>query len=151
MIIAKYGGSFVQSKPSQPLVFAETEDSVLYFANDKRFMEWAAKRFKYEDNTRIIFYKRVANKAHQAVKEKTRRSYCSIALAIGDDPAENVVIELFDEECPDLAKKLPRQSCEAEVRRALAASHQGRSLGPDGRHRRQLWSKLGGRERWLHR
>jgi len=104
MIIAKYGGSFVQSKPSQPLVFAETEDSVLYFANDKRFMEWAEKRFKYTDNTRIIFYKRVANKALSAVKEKTQRSYCSIALAIGDDPAENVVIELFDEECPDLAK-----------------------------------------------
>lgn len=103
-VIGKYGGSFLQSKPSSPLVFAETEDSVLYFANDKRFFEWAAKRFKYEDNTRIIFYKRVGNKALQAVKEKTRRSYVSIAFAIGDDPQETVQFELFDEECPETCK-----------------------------------------------
>eukprot|EP00929_Paragymnodinium_shiwhaense_P003361 TRINITY_DN103839_c0_g1_i1.p1 TRINITY_DN103839_c0_g1~~TRINITY_DN103839_c0_g1_i1.p1 ORF type:complete len:320 (-),score=98.88 TRINITY_DN103839_c0_g1_i1:160-1119(-) len=103
-IISKYGGSFAQSKPSAPLVFAESEDSVLYFANEKRFFEWATKRFQYEDNTRLIFYKRVGNKALQAVKEKTGRSYCTIAFAIDDDPQEAVQLELFDEECPETAK-----------------------------------------------
>lgn len=103
-IINQYRSSFNQAKPSTALVFAETEDEVLYFANQKRFFEWAHKRFKYEDNTRLIFYKRIGNKALQGVKEATGRSYCALAFAIGEDPAETVHLELFDEECPVLAE-----------------------------------------------
>lgn len=103
-IIGKYGGSFTQSKPSTPLIFAETEDSILYFANQKRFFDWAFKRFKYEDNTRLIFYKRIGNKALKSVKDATGRSYCSIGLAVGDDPQELLQLELFDEECPVLTR-----------------------------------------------
>jgi len=101
-IIGQFGGSFAQSKPSAALIYAETDDSVLYFANDKRFMEWAAKRFKYEDNTRIIFYKRVANKALSAQKAKSGRAHCSIGFQVADDMQETVSIELFTDACPTL-------------------------------------------------
>lgn len=104
-LIDTYGGSFIQAKPSAPLIFAETDDDkVLYFLNEKRFFDWAMKRFKYEDNTRIIFYKRIGNVALQKIREATGRSYCAVAFAIGDEPPETVHFELFDEECPTLAR-----------------------------------------------
>lgn len=104
-VINKYGGSFLQAKPSAPLIFAETDDDkVLYFLNERRFFEWAAKRFQYEDNTRMLFYKRIGNKAIQAVREASGRSYCALGVKIGDEAPETVHIELFDEECPVLAK-----------------------------------------------
>jgi len=104
-LINKYGSSFVQSRPSAPLVFAETDDDkVLYFLNEKRFFQWAYKRFKYEDNTRLIFYKRIGNKALQIVKEGTGRSYCALGFTTGTDPQETVHFELFDEECPVLTR-----------------------------------------------
>mmetsp|Transcript_42427 Transcript_42427/g.98271 ORF Transcript_42427/g.98271 Transcript_42427/m.98271 type:complete len:329 (-) Transcript_42427:74-1060(-) len=103
-LISKHGGSFVQSKPSRPLIYAETEDSVLYFLNQKRFFDWAFKRFKYEDNTRLIFYKCIGNKILKAVKEATGRSYCALGITVGGDPMEPMHLELFDEECPVLAR-----------------------------------------------
>jgi len=103
-VIGKYGGAFAQSKCSHPLIFAETEDEVLYFMNEKRFLDWAYKRFQYEDHTRVIFYKRIANKALKAVKESTGRSYCAFGVRVGEDPLELVQLELFDEECPKLAR-----------------------------------------------
>lgn len=103
-IIGKYGGSFTQSKPSAPLVYVETDDSVLYFLNEKRFFEWAFTRFKYEDNTRLIFYRRIGAKTMQKVKDETGRSYCTLSFKIDNDPEENVQFELFDEECPNLCK-----------------------------------------------
>lgn len=104
-LINKYGGPFLQAKPSSALVFAETDDDkVLYFLNERRFFEWAFKRFKYEDNTRLIFYKRIGNKSIQAARECTGRSYCAIAVTIGSEERETVHFELFDEECPVLAK-----------------------------------------------
>mmetsp|Transcript_63594 Transcript_63594/g.143549 ORF Transcript_63594/g.143549 Transcript_63594/m.143549 type:complete len:342 (+) Transcript_63594:78-1103(+) len=103
-VISKHGGSFVQSKPSVPLIFAETEDSILYFLNQKRFFDWAFKRFKYEDNTRLIFYKRIGNRALRSVKAGTGRSYCCIGFAVNDEPQELLHLELFDEECPTLAR-----------------------------------------------
>lgn len=104
-VINKYGGSFMQAKPSAALVFAETDDDkVLFFLNEKRFFEWAYKRFRYEDNTRLIFYKRIGNKSIQATRENSGRSYCAIGVTIGDEQPETVHFELFDEECPVLAK-----------------------------------------------
>lgn len=104
-IVNKYGGAFMQAKPSSALIFAETDDDkVLYFLNERRFFEWAFKRFKYEDNTRLIFYKRIGNKSMQAVREASGRSYCAIGIAIGQEERETVHFELFDEECPVLCK-----------------------------------------------
>jgi cyclophilin family peptidyl-prolyl cis-trans isomerase len=104
-LIDTYGGSFVQAKPSAPLIFAETDDDqVLYFLNEKRFFEWAFKRFKYEDHTRLIFYKSLGNKCLKNVRAASGRSYCAISFAIGDEPPETVHFELFDEECPILAR-----------------------------------------------
>jgi len=103
--VSEYGSSFAQSKSSAPLIFAETDDDqVLYFSSDKRFLEWAYKRFSYEDNTRAIFYKRIGNKSLKAVQQETGRSYCAISFQIEEDPKETVHIELFDEECPCLAR-----------------------------------------------
>lgn len=104
-VINKYGGPFQQARPSSPLIFVETDDDkVLYFLNERRFMEWAFKRFKYEDNTRLIFYKRIGNKELQAVRESSGRSYCAIGVTIGSEERETVQFELFDEECPVLCK-----------------------------------------------
>jgi cyclophilin family peptidyl-prolyl cis-trans isomerase len=104
-LVNNYGGSFVQARPSSALVYCETDDDkVLYFLNDKRFLDWATKRFKYEDNTRLIFYKHIGNKALQAVRTSSGRSYCAIGFAIGDEAPETVHLELFDEECPTLAR-----------------------------------------------
>lgn len=104
-IVNKYGGAFMQAKPSSALVFAETDDDkVLYFLNERRFFEWAFKRFKYEDNTRLIFYKRIGNKAIQAVRDSSGRSYCAIGFTTGQEERETVHFELFDEECPVLCK-----------------------------------------------
>merc|ERR1711865_1252991 len=100
-LVNKFEGSFLQARPSAPCVFAETDDDkVLFFLNDKRFFEWAYKRFSYEDNTRLVFYKRIANKSLQAMRESTGRSYASISIVMGDDQPEMVHFELFDEECP---------------------------------------------------
>jgi len=104
-VINKYGGSFLQAKPSAPLIFAETDDDkVLYFMNERRFFEWAFKRFQYEDNTRLLFYKRIGTKHIQAVREGSGRSYCALGVTIGSDAPETVHLELFDEECPVLVK-----------------------------------------------
>jgi peptidyl-prolyl cis-trans isomerase-like 6 len=100
-----YGGGFVQAKPSSALVYCETDDDkVLYFLNERRFFDWCTKRFKYEDNTRLIFYKHLGNKALQAVRSSSGRSYCALGFAIGDETPEVVHLELFDEECPVLVK-----------------------------------------------
>jgi len=114
-LVNKFGGAFLQAKPSAPLIYCETdEDEVLYFLNEKRFFDWAYKRFKYEDNTRLIFYKRLGNKSQQAIRDASGRSYCALSIQIGEDPPETVHLELFDEECPELAKnflellKLPK-------------------------------------------
>lgn len=104
-VVNKYGGSFMQARPSSALIFAETDDDkVLYFLNEIRFFEWAYKRFAYEDNTRLIFYKRIANKHSQSVRESSGRSYCAMSVTIGQEQPETVHFELFDEECPVLAK-----------------------------------------------
>lgn len=102
--VNKYGGTFRQSRPSAPLIFAETEDSILYFANEDRFMQWAIKRFKYEDSTRLIFYKRIGTKAFKGVKERSGRSYCALGIQVAGEPKEVVHLELFDEDCPRLAR-----------------------------------------------
>ncbi|CAE8728781.1 unnamed protein product [Polarella glacialis] len=83
-----------------PLVYAETQDQILYFLNEKNFLEWAYQRFSYEDNTRLLFYKRIGNKSIKAVKDGTGRSYCAIGISINNEPKETVHIELFDEESP---------------------------------------------------
>lgn len=99
----QYGSAFTFSKSSAPLVFAETDDDkVLYFLNEQRFFDWAFKRFKYEDKTQAIFYKRRGNKAMQSMMSQTGRTYCALAFSIGDSPPEMVHLELFDEECPQL-------------------------------------------------
>jgi len=103
-IVGKYGGSFNQCKPSAPVVFAETDDAVLFFLNEERFMQWALKRFKYEDNTRLIFYKRISNKTLAGVKASTGRSYFSLSFQAAGQEKELVHFELFDEECPILAR-----------------------------------------------
>lgn len=101
--ITRQYGAFIQSKSRDPLIFAETDDEkVLYFLNNQRFFDWAFKRFKYEDKTRQIFYKRIGNKAMQSVMSETGRTYCALAFSIGDSPPEMVHLELFDEECPNL-------------------------------------------------
>eukprot|EP00927_Polykrikos_kofoidii_P070109 TRINITY_DN65979_c0_g1_i1.p1 TRINITY_DN65979_c0_g1~~TRINITY_DN65979_c0_g1_i1.p1 ORF type:complete len:294 (+),score=42.28 TRINITY_DN65979_c0_g1_i1:82-963(+) len=103
-IVGTFGGSFAQSKPSKPLVYAETQDSILYFLTEKRFFDWLSKRFRYHDNTRLIFYRHVANKVFAGVREQSGRTYCALGFASGDDPQEVVQFELFNEECPELAK-----------------------------------------------
>eukprot|EP00405_Crypthecodinium_cohnii_P026211 CAMPEP_0206488476 /NCGR_PEP_ID=MMETSP0324_2-20121206/42443_1 /ASSEMBLY_ACC=CAM_ASM_000836 /TAXON_ID=2866 /ORGANISM="Crypthecodinium cohnii, Strain Seligo" /LENGTH=306 /DNA_ID=CAMNT_0053967523 /DNA_START=178 /DNA_END=1098 /DNA_ORIENTATION=+ len=103
-IVGKYGSSFNQCKPSAPIVWAETNDSILYFLNETRFMQWCLKQFRYEDNTRLIFYKRIGNKTLAAARAETGRSYCAFSVQIGEEAKELVQIELFDEECPVLAK-----------------------------------------------
>lgn len=104
-LIAEYGSSFKQSKPSGPLIFAETDDDqVLYFSTDKRFFDWAQKRFKYEDNSSLVIYRQRGGKALAAAKRGTGRSYVTLTLQIGSEAAESVIIELFDEECPMMTK-----------------------------------------------
>jgi len=104
-VISKYGGSFLQAKPSAPLIFAETDDDkVLYFLNERRFFEWAFKRFQYEDNTRMLFYKRLGNKNMEVVRKASGRSYCALGVTVDGESPETVHIELFDEECPVLCK-----------------------------------------------
>lgn len=100
-IINQYGGDFAQSDSSAPLVFAETSDSILYFKDEKRFMDWAAKRFKYEVDTRFS-YEDIGNTALEAAKAKSERSYCALAFSVGEDPQELVQLELFTDECPTL-------------------------------------------------
>lgn len=103
-VVSTYGEGFRQAKPSAPLIFAETGDSLLYFSTENRFFEWALRRFGYEDKTRLVFYKRVGAKMLQKAKESAGRSYCTLALAVGDGTPEAVQLELFDEECPALAR-----------------------------------------------
>merc|ERR1712187_981456 len=83
-------------------IYAETDDSLLFFSSEKKFFDWATKRFGYEDNTRVIFYKRIGNKALEAAKSKSERSYCSLGFSVGEDPQELVQLELFTDECPTL-------------------------------------------------
>eukprot|EP00928_Gymnodinium_smaydae_P061339 TRINITY_DN45437_c0_g1_i1.p1 TRINITY_DN45437_c0_g1~~TRINITY_DN45437_c0_g1_i1.p1 ORF type:complete len:384 (-),score=112.24 TRINITY_DN45437_c0_g1_i1:163-1314(-) len=84
-LIATYGASFAQCKPNAPIIFAETEESILYFATEQRFFDWALKRFKYEDHTRLFFYRRVAQKAFQQAQERSGRSYCSMAFSVAEE------------------------------------------------------------------
>ncbi|CAJ1413416.1 unnamed protein product [Effrenium voratum] len=102
-IVAEYGGSFTQSKPGTPLIFAEADDKVMYFANEKVFMEWLLVNYKYEDNTNFALYKRMANKALKTAKEQSGRSYCALNFVEGDSK-EMVQLELFDQEAPELAQ-----------------------------------------------
>lgn len=101
--VAQFGGSFSQSKPSQPLIYAETDNEVLYFPSDNKFLEWLGKRYAYEDNTQSMFYKDIGGKAVDSAKASSGRSYCAISISMNDLPKEIVQLELFDEESPMLA------------------------------------------------
>mmetsp|Transcript_11071 Transcript_11071/g.29300 ORF Transcript_11071/g.29300 Transcript_11071/m.29300 type:complete len:696 (+) Transcript_11071:92-2179(+) len=103
-VVNMYDGPFRQSKPSSPLVYAETPDSVLYFANEKRFLDWAYKLFRYEDRTRHPFYSKIGAKEHRQMRESNGRSYATIGFQTGEDPKELLHFELFDEECPMLTR-----------------------------------------------
>jgi len=103
-VVSQYGGSFEQSKPSAPLIFAETDDTVLYFSSEKRFFDWVLRRFRYEDNTRVIFYRQIGKTALQNIKDRSGRSYCALGIAIGREEVQTIQLELFDEECPVLAR-----------------------------------------------
>ncbi|CAD7950460.1 unnamed protein product [Amoebophrya sp. A120] len=99
-IAGSLGGAFFMCKPSNTLVYAIADDEkALYFANMDRFFEWAEKRFKYEDSTSMLVYKRLANKAQQQNFAKSRR-YCQVTFQFGDREAEPVAFELFHKECP---------------------------------------------------
>lgn len=101
----EFGGAFLQADPQASIVYCEVDgDKVLFFANEKRFLAWAQKRFQYEDNTAFEDYKDMAQQATGTQKEETGRSYCAIGLQIGEEPQETVHLELFDEECPQLCK-----------------------------------------------
>lgn len=102
--VRKYGGSFHQSQPNAALVFAETEEEVLYFLNDQRFFDWVQKRYHYEVPLKLAAYKQLGMAELNAVKAATLRSYCAISIEIEDAAKETIQFELFDEECPMLAK-----------------------------------------------
>lgn len=106
-IVAKYGSSFKQARPMHPLIYAETEDKLLYFASSKRFFDWAAKRFKYEDRTtEVLYHKTKGRDWMKKAKESSGRSYCTLTFATGAEEPQTgeVQIELFDEECPVLVQ-----------------------------------------------
>lgn len=84
-VVRQHGGAFEQAKRGAPLIFAETEDAVLYFLNIDRFLDWALKRFKYEDSTRLVFYKRIGSKALEQAKERSGRTYCEISFLIEEE------------------------------------------------------------------
>lgn len=48
-LVAGFGSAFSQCKTTMPVIYAETDENILFFANEQRFMQWAWKRFKYED------------------------------------------------------------------------------------------------------
>lgn len=103
-VVAHYGGSFSQAKASAPLAFVEADDKILYFASDKLFMEWLLLRYKYEDTTSFLLYKRMGVKALQAAKELSGRSCCALTLQVGSEAKETVQFQLFDEVAPELAR-----------------------------------------------
>jgi cyclophilin family peptidyl-prolyl cis-trans isomerase len=102
-IISTYGGSFSQATPDAPIIFAETDDAMLYFADETRFFDWAFKRFDYEDHTGWTEYNAMGTKMYKEVQESMGRSYCALALTVGE-AREVVQLELFDEECPNLCR-----------------------------------------------
>lgn len=103
-VVAHYGGSFSQAKASAPLAFVEADDKILYFASDKWFLEWLLLRYKYEDTTSFLLYKRMGVKALQAAKEQSGRSCCALTIQVGAEAKETVQLQLFDEVAPELAR-----------------------------------------------
>ncbi|CAD7946738.1 unnamed protein product [Amoebophrya sp. A25] len=111
------GGAFFLAKPSSTLVYAIADDEkALYFNNMDRFMEWAEKRFKYEDSTSILLYKRMANKSQQQHYAKNRK-YCQLTFQFDGKEEEPVAFELFYKECPRVVENF------------LALVQSGRYLG----------------------
>jgi len=106
-IVQEFGGPFVQVSAKRALVFAETnEDQVLFFADEDKFFQWALKRFKYEDTTLREVYKRRANLENFQMLQSSQRSYVEVHLQTGDAAPQRVVLELFDEECPQTCRFL---------------------------------------------
>jgi len=103
-VVDKYGGSFSQSEPGAALVFVETDEQVIFFANQKNFVEWAGHKYNYEDNTSLSEYESMGSTALQAMKAGSGRSYCAVSVSINGGAKERVEFELFDEETPNLAK-----------------------------------------------
>eukprot|EP00930_Biecheleria_cincta_P056025 TRINITY_DN4222_c2_g1_i1.p1 TRINITY_DN4222_c2_g1~~TRINITY_DN4222_c2_g1_i1.p1 ORF type:complete len:307 (+),score=72.30 TRINITY_DN4222_c2_g1_i1:86-1006(+) len=99
-IAASLGGSFAQAKPSEPLIYADMEDQVLYFANKSLFLEWAAHLYKYEDDASP----RDASEAMKEEQQRSGRSYCALNISIDGEPPETVHFELFNDQCPVLAE-----------------------------------------------
>eukprot|EP00392_Amoebophrya_sp_AT5.2_P002396 g2401.t1 len=121
-IAHELGGPFFMAKPSNTLVYAiADEEKALYFSNMERFLEWAEKRFKYEDHTSMLVYKRLGNKSQQTNFAKNRR-YCQISFQFGgkDKEEEPVCFELFHKECPRI------------VNNFLALVQSGKYLGAPG-------------------
>lgn len=89
------------------LVYVEIQEAgvctqVLYFKNDQRFFDWVAKYFNYTDNTNLMLYKRMANKAVAAEMDRTGRSYLRLALLVGEHLVRiTTEIELFSEVLPE--------------------------------------------------
>lgn len=107
-VIDKYKGSFSQSEQGAALVFVETDDQILFFANQKNFVEWAEHKWKYEDNTSLSEYESIGSEALKAVKTGSGRTYASMSVSINGGAKEKVEFELFDEETPNLVKNFTK-------------------------------------------
>jgi cyclophilin family peptidyl-prolyl cis-trans isomerase len=118
-LVRHYGGSFAQAKVNAPLVFAETPDAILFFATGEKFLDWALRRFKYEDTTHKGIYRRVSALELEQVKQRSGRSYVSLGFNITESQAKQ---ERFDENaCRVLISGIPSsiEAVEDEVKRGV--------------------------------
>lgn len=96
-----YGGPVKQAKPSQPLIMATALNGVvLYFKGERDFYFWVLKRFKYEDTTNLIMYKRRALKDQLRAMMDSGRRYISLGFSLDRQPVETVQFELFTDTVP---------------------------------------------------
>ena len=68
-------------------------------------MEWALQEFRYVDNTSNLLYKKMAN--NEIVKTFNKspgRSFVYLDISIESGATQQVIIELFEKECPKTCK-----------------------------------------------
>lgn len=81
-----------------PLIYL---NDATYVGGCENFMEWALQQFRYIDNTSQLIYKKMAIDSYKTtINDTPGRSYVYMNISYSGNPAEKVLIELFDDICP---------------------------------------------------
>ncbi len=96
-------GHFLAHKQSPLVFFRSPEGELRYIGNEDNFLQWALRRFRYFDESKVQVYRKLALTEYVRLVNKRKElcKYAYLDLQIGEEgEPQRVVFELFQHICP---------------------------------------------------